>query len=724
MVEVENTPPYDVLMKMNETTTEEKELEEKEDFDEECPEDEALRIALEAEEDEELLDVESPDIDEMDASETSSSAVESSPQAVASVSPGNVASIMMTADTPQTSTSSEVMVLGTVLGVPSSANHVEKRHICDICGKGFPYHSILESHKRCHTGEKPFNCHFCDKKFAQKATLQVHERTHTGERPYKCRYCEKTFAQYGTKTVHEKSAHLGIRNYKCPKCDKCLSSPSALYTHKKTHGEKTFQCEFCPKTFTLKNYLKLHVKQVHEQNERKHVCRFCGKSFAYAGSLQVHVRTHTGERPYRCSYCPKAFASQGNLQSHERTHTGERPYTCGTCGRSFIQKSQLTAHEATHATMLSESSSQQQQQQQQTAVPATVGAAAAAGLDKKMPTAAPTSADYVCKFCGKRYAYASSLYVHTRLHTGERPFRCQFCDKSFTNQGNMQVHQRVHTGEKPYSCSACGKSYAQKVGLKIHLEQCEAYRVGRTSESPVNVDTDSDSSDSSRKIDFSLPNIYANTSPPSSNASVGSLSSYTQWSVPDILSKLPTSPYGFQPTTTISTPPAAVPFRAPEPPPPDFGPLTASKPPFHPEVTMPEAFSAFYPPSYTSKPVEPVIDPGLAALKGLVDSGLSSQLLPIPNLLSQQLLNTQLLIQQLQNNEALLSMLSQNVTALQPPPPPAPAPPAPLAQAPPAPLPPSLLDSFFPTGLLPGLPIPGQTTLPFKVEVKSESMLV
>lgn len=30
--------------------------------------------------------------------------------------------------------------------------------------------------------------------------------------------------------------------------------------------------------------------------------------------------------------------------------------------------------------------------------------------------------DYVCKFCGKRYAYASSLYVHTRLHTGERPF--------------------------------------------------------------------------------------------------------------------------------------------------------------------------------------------------------------------------------------------------------------------------------------------------------------
>lgn len=51
---------------------------------------------------------------------------------------------------------------------------VEKRHICDVCGKGFPYLSILDSHKRCHTGERPFSCNYCDKSFSQKATLQVH----------------------------------------------------------------------------------------------------------------------------------------------------------------------------------------------------------------------------------------------------------------------------------------------------------------------------------------------------------------------------------------------------------------------------------------------------------------------------------------------------------------------------------------------------------------------
>uniref|UniRef100_A0A1I7X7I2 Protein krueppel n=1 Tax=Heterorhabditis bacteriophora TaxID=37862 RepID=A0A1I7X7I2_HETBA len=557
--------------------------------------DEALRISSENEdEDGEPLNVESPDVEEMDGSDTSSSifAVGTSPQGTHNESPGTLTSVILTADSPQSTSEPSSTLSNNSIG---GSTHPEKRHICEICGKGFPYLSILESHKRCHTGEKPFNCHFCDKKFAQKATLQVHERTHTGERPYKCRYCEKTFAQYGTKTVHEKSAHLGIRNYKCPKCDKCLSSPSALYTHKKTHGEKTFQCDFCTKTFALKNYLKLHVKQVHEHNERKHVCRYCNKGFAYAGSLQVHVRTHTGERPYQCAYCPKAFASQGNLQSHERTHTGERPYTCGTCGRSFIQvaKRDEGVIKSVHWDIIRET---------------------------------------------KQSIFIFIIGVNFVIRRSQTKETCKFI--------NGFILEKNHH------------------------------------------------------------------SPSSSNPTT--FSSYPQLSMPDLLVKLPTvsAQFGFQPQ--INTPPA-MPFRAPEAPPPDFGPLTASKPPFQPEASMPESLSAFHTPSYQKNdPPTSLLDPNLVALKGLLDAGLGSNLLQPTNLLSQHILNTQLLLQQMQNNETLVSLLGQNLTL-----------PQTTSLPQPTPLAPSLLGSLFPAGLLSGLPISGQTGLQthYSVDIKTDPML-
>uniref|UniRef100_A0A8D2LCC1 Homeotic protein spalt-major n=1 Tax=Varanus komodoensis TaxID=61221 RepID=A0A8D2LCC1_VARKO len=303
-------------------------------------------------------------------------------------------------------------------------------------GKGkLPNVNVSENKPAVEESFFKHKCKFCGKVFGNDSALQIHLRSHTGERPYKCNICGNRFTTKGNLKVHfqrhkDKYPNIKMNPYPVPEhLDNVPTSSGIPYGMSVPLDESNLIVDTKPILTTLPTSVGAGLPQ--------HPSGLASSKESFASAL-------LGDAQPRPSPESEGGSSSG-VTSHESGVEQNRGSPQASCSVSAFPVSRAgeQGSETTKLQQLVEN------------------------IDKS--TADPNK----CLICHRVLSCQSSLKMHYRTHTGERPFKCKICGRAFSTKGNLKTHYGVHRGNTPlkmqHSCPICQKKFTNAVVLQQHI---------------------------------------------------------------------------------------------------------------------------------------------------------------------------------------------------------------------------------------------------------------
>ncbi|CAH2062552.1 unnamed protein product, partial [Iphiclides podalirius] len=234
------------------------------------------------------------------------------------------------------------------------------------------------------------------------------------------------------------------------------SASKAIPKVRKPRKGKRWRCQDCGKEFTLPCYLNQHLKMT-----MKRACTHCG-AIVSREKLQQHLLRHHGQRLFRCKTCHQLFHRERELTSTTKPptalsrtrvassfenrrcykyHVGRcggpklqpgSAYECHDCGSRYSKKESLRTH-----------------------------------IEQKHLNVLP----FVCQECGKRSSTLGHHRAHEAIHLPRRKVYQCYCGAKLLTELGFSLHSRIHSGERPYECPECGDRFLSSSRRLDHIKR-------------------------------------------------------------------------------------------------------------------------------------------------------------------------------------------------------------------------------------------------------------